>query len=75
MKICLLVAVGLSIVMVKAMDKEEAKEMFRNMSQDCKDQEKAGDSDVETMVNEKYPETKEGKCMVACMQEQFGVVS
>lgn len=73
MKVCLILAVGLSIVM--AMDKEEAKDMFRNMSQDCKNQEKAGDPDVETMLNEKYPETKEGKCMVACMQEQFGVVS
>lgn len=57
------------------MDKEEAKEMFRNMSQECKEQEKATNDDVETMVNEKYPDSKEGKCLMACMQEQFSIVS
>lgn len=75
MRVCLVLAIGLFIVTVKAMDKEDAKEMFRNMSQDCKEQEKASDKDVDTMVDEKYPETREGKCMVACMQEQFGIVS
>lgn len=49
--------------------------MFRNMSAECKEQEKATDADVDTMVNENYPDTKEGKCLVACMQETFGIVS
>lgn len=75
MKYLPLLAVGLFVVAVTAIDKEEAKDMFRNMSQECKEQEKANDADVETMVNENYPETKEGKCLVACMQETFGVVS
>lgn len=70
-----LLAVGLFIISANAMDKEEAKDMFRSMSQECKDQEKATDADVETMVNENYPDSKEGKCLVACMQEQFGIVS
>lgn len=74
MKFLLLSAIGLFIVMVNAMDKKEAQEMFRNMSQDCKEKEKASDADVETMIDEKYPESKEGKCLVACMQEQFGIV-
>lgn len=74
MKFLPLLAFGLLVVMVKAVDKEEAKEMFRNMSQDCKEQEKAKDEDVETMVNGAYPDTKEGKCLVACMQTQFGIV-
>lgn len=69
-----LLAFGL-VVMVSAIDKEEAKEMFRNMSQECKEKEGAGDADVEMMINEKYPETNEGKCLMACMYEQFGVVS
>lgn len=75
MKFLPILAVGLLVVAVTALDKEEAKEMFRNMSQECKEQEKATDADVETMVNENYPETKEGKCLVACMQETFGIVS
>lgn len=74
MKFLPLLAAGLCIVMVNAIDKEEAKEMFKNMSQDCKEQEKASDADVDTMINEKYPESKEGKCLIACMQEQFQIV-
>lgn len=75
MKFLPILAIGLLVVAVTALDKEEAKEMFRNMSQECKEQEKATDADVETMVNENYPESKEGKCLVACMQETFGIVS
>lgn len=74
MKFLLLLVVGLLVVAVRGMDKEEAKDMFRNMAQDCKEQEKASDDDIETMVNESYPETDEGKCLIACMQEQFGIV-
>lgn len=69
-----LLFVGIAIVSVKAMNKTEIQGMFRDMSQDCKEKEKATDDDVEKMIEEKYPETKEGKCLVACMQEQFGVV-
>lgn len=70
MKFFLLSAIGLLAIasMVVAIDKEEAKEMFRGMSQECKESEKATDDDVEKMINEQYPETREGKCLVACMQ-------
>lgn len=75
MKLLPFMAVGFLIVMVNAMDPKEARDMFRNMSQECKEQEKATDEDVETMIDEKYPDSKEGKCLIACMQEQFGIVS
>ena len=75
MKCLPILAMSLLVVAVTAIVKEEAKEMFRNMSQKCKEQEKASDADVETMVNENYPESREGKCLVACMQEKFGIVS
>ena len=74
MKFLPILAMCLFVVAVTAIDKEEAKEMFRNMAQECKEQEKATDADVETMVNENYPESKEGKCLIACMQETFGIV-
>lgn len=69
-------AVGLILVLVESeeIDREEAKEMFRNLSKDCKEQEKATDDDIEIMVNGTYPTSTEGKCLVACMQEQFGIV-
>lgn len=74
MKLFSFLALCLIIGSVRAMDKKEAKEMFRGMSAECKEQENATDADVETMVNENYPETMPGKCLVACMQEQFGIV-
>lgn len=71
-----ILAIGLFVVTVKAaMDKKEAKEMMRGMCEECKEKENATDADMDTMLDEKYPETREGKCLVACMQETFGVVS
>jgi len=76
MKLILLtIFVASGVATVRGMDKEEAKDMFRSMSEECREKEKASKDDVEVMVNEKYPDTKEGKCLMACMQEQFGVVS
>ena len=68
MKLFPLLTIGLIVVVasVSAMNKNDMKDMFRNMAQDCKEQEKASDDDVETMVDEKYPESKEGRCMMAC---------
>jgi hypothetical protein len=74
MKLVLTLAFCLFVV-VYGIDKEEAKDMFRNMSEECREKEKATKEDVEVMVNEQYPESKEGKCLVACMQETFGIVS
>lgn len=76
MKFFLISTIGILAIasIAFAIDKEEAKEMFRGMSSDCKESEKATDADVELMVSEKYPESREGKCLVACMQEQFGIV-
>ena len=53
---------------VSALDKEEAKELLRGMSEDCKMKENASDADLETVLDEKEPATKEGKCFLACMQ-------
>ncbi|XP_055608604.1 general odorant-binding protein 19d-like [Uranotaenia lowii] len=53
--------------------KAQAKEMLRNMAQDCKEKEGATDGDVDGFVDEKTPETKVQKCLHSCMQEQFGI--
>lgn len=54
LSLCLLALFSVAM----AIDKEEAKEMFRGMSQECKETEKATDADVETMINEQYPDSK-----------------
>ncbi|XP_058451193.1 general odorant-binding protein 19d-like [Malaya genurostris] len=53
--------------------KERGKDMLRNLAQDCKEKEKASDDDVESMVEDKMPETPVQKCFISCMQQQFGI--
>lgn len=50
-------------------------EMFKKLATKCKKQEKASDEDVEKASKGLAPDTKEGKCLAACMSEQFGFVS
>lgn len=42
---------------------------------DCKDQEKATDDDVQMFLSQKKPQTKGGKCLIACIYEKKGGVS
>lgn len=75
MKFLVLLLFGLFVVTLKAMEKEEMQEMFRTMSLDCKNQEEAKDEDVEIMAQGHFPNTTSGTCLMACLYEQFGVVS
>ncbi|CAO1403010.1 unnamed protein product [Diamesa serratosioi] len=66
---------ALCIFEIKAgMDKEVAFEMFKGMAMKCKDQEKATDADLQTMVAKKALDTKTAKCLGACMLENFGLI-
>ncbi|KFB36232.1 hypothetical protein ZHAS_00003343 [Anopheles sinensis] len=58
---------------VKADEVDDAKEMLRGLASDCKAKEGASDDDVDGFVNDVPPKTRTEKCLVACMQEQFGV--
>lgn len=42
---------------------------------DCKVQEKATEEDVQMFLNQKKPESKSGKCLMACIYEKTGGVS
>lgn len=55
-------------------DKEEMKGVARQMMQECKIAEKASDEDVECILNEKIPKSHEGKCVIACSQENSGII-
>ncbi|XP_058062723.1 general odorant-binding protein 19d-like [Anopheles bellator] len=68
-----LMLVGLALAGAKADEVSDAKQMLRGLTAECKTKEGASDTDVDGFVNDEAPETRTQKCLVACMQEQFGV--
>ena len=74
MKLLIILATILMVNYVYTMDKEQAQEMFKGMAQECKESEKASDDEVNLLADGKYPETRTGKCLAACLQKQFGIV-
>jgi hypothetical protein len=48
--------------------------MIKSFSKKCKTDEGASDDDVENLSNGIAPETKEGKCLAACMGKQYGLM-
>ncbi|XP_058129916.1 general odorant-binding protein 28a-like [Anopheles ziemanni] len=65
--------VAFAYASVKADEVDEAKEMLRGLASECKGKEGASDDDVDGFVNDVPPKTRTEKCLVACMQEQFGL--
>lgn len=57
------------------MDEEGSKAMILGFVSGCQTKEGASDDDVERLFNKTLPTTTEGKCLSACMMEEFGVVS
>lgn len=70
-----LVAVLMATVYVDAMTLAEQKQMLMGIAQECKISEDASDDDMGRLLEKKAPETKEGKCLFACIMEQMDVVS
>lgn len=63
MKVALILTVGLFAALAACdMTKEEAKEMMMSMTENCREQEKPSEEEIDNMMNEKMPKTKEGKC-------------
>lgn len=48
--------------------------MEKKLFNDCKDKEKATDEDVKTMMARDIPTTRTGKCLIACVHENLGIV-
>lgn len=68
MKFLKFIIIGCAAIMsVNAMN-DEMKDMVRSVAQDCKKSEGADDSDVEKIVNEEYPITKQG---YSCKKTNF----
>jgi cell division protein FtsL len=51
------------------------REILMNSLTECKIKENAPDSDYERVQKILLPETREGNCMVACILEDFAIVS
>lgn len=76
MKIFVVFAVILSVIHVNsAMTAEEIQKSFMEKAIKCKSQEGASDDDVALMASKQAPTSKEGKCLIACIAENDGVVS
>lgn len=72
----LLVVAVFSVAFVECrMTASEQKQMLMGLAQECKASEDASDADLSKLVEKKAPDTKEGKCMFACIMEQMDVVS
>lgn len=69
-----LVALTLAVVFI-CTDAGNYGAILKSVAGTCKDKEGASDDDVNKISEAKVPETKEGKCLVACLGEQFGIVS
>jgi hypothetical protein len=65
----------LSVLLLKVKcDMEQQKALLRGIALECKVNEDASDEDLSRLVSKKPPETKEGKCLMACILEQMGVI-
>lgn len=75
MKLLSIFAIALLVAQAKSLTLAEHKSMLIGIAQECKATENASDDDMGRMVSKKAPETPEGKCLVACIMEEMGVVS
>lgn len=57
------------------LSKEQKLELAKAMIIECKDKESASNDDVSKLLSENLPESPEGQCMLACLNEKMGFVS
>lgn len=50
-------------------------EMAKQLLKECQAQEGGTDNDFNTMISGGFSDTKEGRCMITCINEKVGVVS
>jgi hypothetical protein len=54
---------------------EKRRQILMNSLTECKNKENAPDSDFDRVQKILLPETHEGHCMIACILEDFAIVS
>ena len=73
MKLCLILLTFTFIFI--SVDAGQFTAKIKSIAGKCQKKENASDNDVENVSEGLAPETPEGKCLSACMGEQFGIVS
>lgn len=54
---------------------EDEQELIHGIVESCKNKEMGSDEDVKLLEKFEIPNSKEGKCMMACVLESAGIVS
>lgn len=75
MKFIIVLLLGSILSCAYGIDKEQAREMMIQMSEECREKEGATKEDVEHLADKNLPKTEPQKCLATCLQEQFSVVS
>lgn len=73
-KILLLLEI-IFIVQTSSMTPEEEHEVIHGVMESCRDKESGSESDMKVLEKMGVPDTKEGKCILACIFETVGIVS
>lgn len=63
------------IAQTSSMSKEEEHEFIQGILGACRDKEHGSENDMRVLGNLQVPESREGKCMLACVLETVGIVS
>lgn len=63
------------IVQTNSISKEDEHEFIHGLLGSCKNRENGSEDDMKILENMQVPETREGKCMMACVLETIGIVS
>lgn len=53
---------------------EQRHEFEKKIVEECKGPSQATDEDVSTLLSHEIPQTRTGKCLLACAKEKLGVV-
>lgn len=75
MKLFVATLISLNILQVLARNKEVERDLMVKLLTECKTEEGGSDDDVEKLMRIEFPETREGKCILACGYNKIGIVS
>lgn len=74
-KTLLLISVVYFDSTIAALSPEDEQEIIDGVMQSCRDKEGASDADMVILQKLGIPESREGKCVLACALQTIGIVS
>lgn len=69
-----IVIVAISLMKINAVTLEEQKQMLIGIARECKAIEGASDDDIGRLAEKLRPDTREGKCLFACILEKLNMM-